>query len=122
MNSCIHLQTVYTYGRHRHGLPALLVALLASGCASVVPPSAPRPLTPRLQVLDALTGEHQLLDVADARAHALLAAHPARLELLPQLDLTRAQLNNVSIPRLLGSGNASADSASPSTASRELHP
>jgi hypothetical protein len=74
-------------------------------------------------VLDALTGEHQLLDAGTAQAAALLVVHPARLERMPQLDLNAARLNNVSIPRRLGAEASPSTTTpfSPSTA-KELRP
>jgi hypothetical protein len=123
MNTCIHNTAMYTYCQNIAALAGALTLLIATGCANTAPAPVPLDLERQLLVFDALTGEHRLLEAGTAQAAALLAAHPARLERMPQPDRNVAQLNNVSIPRRLGAetGPSTPTPSSPS-ATKELRP
>lgn len=79
------------------------LAALLSGCASLPPAGElPAPLPAQRLVLDAATGEHQLLDVDSCRAKTLVSTYPDRLDRATAPTPGVVSLGNVSIPLTLG--------------------
>lgn len=120
MSAPIHTQT--SFAAIRLQAFALLLTSLLAGCAGAARPAPLMELQPRLMVLDASSGLHLLLDATAPAANDLGRSYPMRLQRLLVPDFGAVQLNNVSIPRLLGSGSAGTTYMSSSPASKELHP
>jgi len=99
------------------------MGLLLAACATT--PSPPPPvqvLGAQVLVLDALSGEHLLLDAGSSRARTFAAAHPGRLARLAPATTGVLTLGNVQIPLNLGAPRAPASFISDQPPSKESAP